>query len=60
MWQAPDLTGTLKLRKTLLQQQGFDPSSTADPIFYRDDERRAYQPLDGSSYARIVSGALRF
>ena len=60
VWQAPDLTGTLKLKKTLLQQQGFDPAATADPIYFRDDARRAYQPLDGDAHARVVSGALRF
>jgi fatty-acyl-CoA synthase len=60
VWQAPDLTGTLKLKKTRLQQQGFDPSATSDPILFRDDPRRAYQPLDASTHARVVSGALRF
>ena len=60
VWQAPDLTGTFKLRKTELQQQGFDPAATSDPILFRDDERRAYRPLDASAYARVVSGALRF
>ena len=60
VWQTPDLTGTFKLRKVELQKQGFDPSSTPDPIFYRDDERRAYQPLDAHTHARIASGALRF
>jgi fatty-acyl-CoA synthase len=57
---APDLTGTFKLRKVELQKQGFDPSVTSDPIFYRDDERRSYQPLDAQTHERIASGALRF
>jgi fatty-acyl-CoA synthase len=57
---APELTGTFKLKKTALQQQGFDPAATSDPILYRDDERRAYQPLDASTHERIATGALRF
>ncbi len=60
MWVAPDVTGTFKLRKVELQKQGFDPASTSDPIFYRDDESRAYQRLDAHVHARIASGALRF
>ena len=60
VWQAPDLTGTLKLKKTRLQEQGFDPSATTDPILFRDDARRAYQPLEASTHARVASGALRF
>jgi fatty-acyl-CoA synthase len=57
---APDLTGTFKLRKVELQKQGFDPSASSDPILYRDDERRAYWPLDAGVHQRIASGALRF
>jgi fatty-acyl-CoA synthase len=60
VWRAPDLTGTFKLRKVEVQKQGFDPAATPDPIYYRDDAGRAYQPLDTSTHARIVSGALRF
>jgi fatty-acyl-CoA synthase len=60
VWQTPDVTGTFKLRKVELQRQGFDPSSTTDPIFYRDDERRAYRPLDAQTHERITSCALRF
>jgi fatty-acyl-CoA synthase len=60
VWEAPDLTGTLKLKKTLLQKQGFDPAATSDPIFYRDDESRAYQRLDASIHELIARAALRF
>ena len=54
-----DLTGTFKLRKVDLQEEGFDPARVADPLFVRDDEARAYVPLDAALHARLRSGALR-
>jgi len=56
----PDLTGTFKLRKVDLQRQGFDPSASKDPIYFRDDVARAYAPLTAEAHARIQSGELRF
>jgi fatty-acyl-CoA synthase len=60
VWQTPDLTGTLKLKKTRLQEQGFDPAASSDPIYYRDDAARVYQRLDASLHELVVRGALRF
>jgi len=57
---APDMTGTFKLRKVALQKQGFDPAASSDAIFYRDDESRAYRPLDPEIFSRIERGDLRF
>jgi fatty-acyl-CoA synthase len=55
----PALTATLKLRKVELQRDGFDPATVTDPLFYRDDERRAYLPLTREAHARIESGGVR-
>jgi fatty-acyl-CoA synthase len=52
-----ELTGTFKLRKVTLQEEGFDPARVADPLFFRDDEARSYVPLDGALAAAIGSGA---
>lgn len=57
---APELTGTLKLRKVELQQQGYRPDTATDPVLYRDDDRRAYLPLDTATVERIERGELRF
>jgi fatty-acyl-CoA synthase len=57
---APELTGTFKLRKVELQQQGFDPRASVDPILYRDDGRRAYRPLQAEAAMRIQRGEVRF
>ena len=57
---APDLTGTFKLRKVELQREGFDPERVSDPLYFRDDERGAYLPLTDELYARLLAGELRF
>ncbi|MDX1650195.1 MAG: AMP-binding protein, partial [Myxococcota bacterium] len=54
------LTGTLKLRKVDLQRQGFDPQACGDDaLLVRDDEARAYVPLDADRLEAVRRGALR-
>jgi len=36
----------------------YDPSKTADPIYYNDPERRVFVRLDKIVYDRIQSGHL--
>jgi len=57
--ESPELTGTFKLRKVTLQQEGFDPTRIADPVFVRDDEARAYVPLTPARHRAIEHGELR-
>ena len=57
--EAPELTGTFKLRKVTLQREAFDPERTSDPIFVRDDEARAYVPLTPARFRAIGRGELR-
>lgn len=54
----PELTGTFKLRKVELQRQGYDLDACQDPILYRDDQRRAYLPLDAPALAAIRQGEI--
>jgi fatty-acyl-CoA synthase len=51
-----DLTGTFKLRKVELQKQGFDPSVIAEPLFARDDTKKAYVPLTREVHRAICCG----
>jgi fatty-acyl-CoA synthase len=57
---APELTGTFKLRKVDLQKQGFDPEACSDPILYRDDGHCEYRLLDAETFSRINRGEVRF
>jgi fatty-acyl-CoA synthase len=54
-----DVTGTFKLRKVELQNEGYDPAKVGDPLFVRDDQARAYLPLTPERLAAVRSGELR-
>ena len=54
-----DMTGTFKVRKVELKQQGFDPGLVADPLYVLVDRARGYQELTPRLHARIRSGQLR-
>jgi fatty-acyl-CoA synthase len=55
-----EMTGTFKVRKVELQREGFDPALVSAPLYFRDDEKRSYVPLNGSVHARILDQEIRF
>jgi fatty-acyl-CoA synthase len=54
-----ETTGTFKHRKVDLVRDGFDPAATADPLYFRDDARGRYVPLDQRLYEEILAGRAR-
>ena len=48
-----DVTGTFKLRKVSLRDEGFDPGATDDPIYVRDDAARTYVRLHDTADAEV-------
>ncbi len=52
-----EVTGTFKLRKQELAQQGYDPKATDDPLYC--DTAGSYQRLDPVLHERIVRGLER-
>jgi fatty-acyl-CoA synthase len=56
---AMDLTGTFKPQKQHLKREGYDPSATADTLYFNDRGRNAFVPLDASVFERIQSGDMR-
>ena len=54
-----EITGTMKLRKVTLQEEGFDPGRIDDPLFVREDAARTYVPLTRPLHAAILSGERR-
>ena len=48
-----DVTGTLKLRKVSLRNDGYDPQASDDPIYVRDDDARTYVRLFDAEGARV-------
>jgi len=51
-----DVTGNFKYKKTRLQDEAFDPARVADPLWFRDDDRAGYVPLDRALYDEILAG----
>jgi fatty-acyl-CoA synthase len=54
-----DVTSTFKHKKSDLTQEDFDPTKTSDALYFDDQERQAYVPLDAALHARIVTGGIR-
>ena len=54
-----DVTGTFKLQKTKLRQEGFDVGAIQDKLLYYDAEVGHYLTLDENKHAKIICGEIR-
>src|SRR5437879_1567034 len=54
-----ELTGTFRLKKSELAQQGYDPARFSDPVYFDDRALEAYLRVDAALYERIRAGSLR-
>ena len=54
-----DVTSTFKQKKIDFVEQGFDPSVTADPIYFSDPAAKAFVRIDGALHKRIRDGGIR-
>ena len=52
-------SGTYKMKKFDLQEEGFDPEKITDKLFYSNSSG-SYQPLTKEIYEDIVAGKIRF
>ncbi len=57
--QAFETTGTHKIKKKVLRDEGFDPKVVADPLYVLLPEAIAYEPLTEELYQEVVSGKHR-
>ncbi|XP_054275215.1 long-chain fatty acid transport protein 4-like [Macrosteles quadrilineatus] len=55
--QSTPLTGTFKLKKVDLQNEGYNPSSLKDPVYFFNGT--AFEPLTEKLYGQIVSGKMK-
>jgi fatty-acyl-CoA synthase len=53
------VTATFKHQKSDLARDGFDPTTTADAIYFDDPAQQAYVRLNSAMFQRIRSGAVR-
>ena len=54
-----DMTGTFKLKKTVLQQEAFDVRKIKDAVYFLDAKSDKYVPLTESLYNDIMEGKVR-
>jgi len=54
-----DVTSTFKQKKIHFVEQGFDPSATADPIYFDDPAAKAFVRIDRALHDRIRDGGPR-
>jgi fatty-acyl-CoA synthase len=54
-----DVTSTFKQKKVDFVEQGFDPSVTADPIYFDDPAAKAFVRIDAALHHRIRNGGIR-
>ena len=54
-----DLTGTFKARKKDLAREAYDPTATADAIYFNDPLRETFVKVDVAIYENIKSGKVR-
>ena len=52
-------TGTFKLKKRDLQEEGFNPDMTEE-VYIKDDNRKTYVMITQETYNNIVNGNMRF
>lgn len=49
------MTGTFKMKKVRLVEEGFNPAHVKDPLFFLDSEKKTYVPLTEEIYRAIIS-----
>jgi len=54
-----DTTGTFKTRKVEVQKEGYDPTKVSDPVYFKNEEKKAYTIVDKEQYDKIVNGKVR-
>jgi fatty-acyl-CoA synthase len=57
--QETDVTTTFKQKKMDLVEQGYDPSTIADPIYFNDPQGGAFVRLDADLFEHINAGEVR-
>uniref|UniRef100_A0A3Q2QIS4 long-chain-fatty-acid--CoA ligase n=1 Tax=Fundulus heteroclitus TaxID=8078 RepID=A0A3Q2QIS4_FUNHE len=54
-----EMTGTFKMKKVKLVEEGFSPALIEDPLYFLDPEQKTYVPLKEEIYSAIASGKIK-
>ncbi|XP_031611477.2 very long-chain acyl-CoA synthetase-like [Oreochromis aureus] len=54
-----DITGTFKLIKTKVVEQGFNPNDVTDPLYFLNEKEKNYTPLTPDVFDSVISGDIK-
>ncbi|XP_070762784.1 long-chain fatty acid transport protein 2 isoform X2 [Enoplosus armatus] len=54
-----EMTGTFKMKKVKLVEEGFDPAHIKDPLYFLDPEKKMYVPLTEEIYRAVASREIK-
>ncbi|XP_004686739.1 PREDICTED: long-chain fatty acid transport protein 6 [Condylura cristata] len=54
-----EMTGTFKLQKFQLVEEGFSPLKISDPLYFMDSLKKSYVPLTKELYDQIMNGEIK-
>lgn len=53
------MTGTFKMKKVRLVEEGFNPAYIKDPLYFLDMEKKTYVPLTQEIYRAVLSQEIK-
>lgn len=54
-----EMTGTFKMKKVRLVEEGFDPAHISDPVYFLEPQKKTYVRLTEDIHAAIVSREMK-
>uniref|UniRef100_H3D856 long-chain-fatty-acid--CoA ligase n=1 Tax=Tetraodon nigroviridis TaxID=99883 RepID=H3D856_TETNG len=54
-----EMTGTFKMKKVRLVEEGFNPALVKDPLYFLDSEKKTYVPLTREIHGAILSREIK-
>ncbi|XP_069187430.1 long-chain fatty acid transport protein 4 isoform X2 [Procambarus clarkii] len=52
-------TDTFRVKKTVLQKEGYNPNTISDQLYFKDSSSKAFVPLTTSLYNKIINGKIK-
>lgn len=54
-----EITGTFKMQKFNLVEEGFSPLKISDPLYFMDNLKKTYVPLTKELYEQIIKEEIK-
>lgn len=54
-----ELTGTFRMKKVVLQNDGYNPFNIKDPLYFLDSSSNSFIPFTSDLYQQLLDGKLK-